>query len=176
MPRFQTFQSAIVPLMTLSVISLLGSHCACASDFDWSPTAISENWNSPFNWGGPAGQFPDGDNDMARVEGINTDNPQLTSDRVIGQLTIRNGGQVANGDVTDSFRFQVLNSGVHSGETLVDGALSLLTNHDSGNSSDFETNSRAINDFGTVFLRASRLRVSGNVDITWMAWSTVKIS
>ncbi|MEM8678411.1 MAG: hypothetical protein AAGF97_03550 [Planctomycetota bacterium] len=97
-----------------------------ADDFVWESPPLSTNWDSAVNWAGPLGQFPNGDQDTATVDGTNDLDPILTQDRVVGELTITGTADVHTGDGVNNYFLGVANTGPHTGTISIDGAGSQL--------------------------------------------------
>ena len=142
-----------------------GGHVALADNFTWEPNAVSSNWESPTNWAGVVNQVPDSASDTALVDGVNDNDPRLTQDRIIGELTIRNGGDVHTGNGTNNFFLGVANSGPHSGTTLIEGAGSTLSVYEQ-TGFDLDTDILRINSGGIVFLEdGGDIRIDSLLDL-----------
>ena len=153
-------QLAVVGGATLLAIA---GGTSWAGNFSWEVSPFSTNWDDPANWAGPLGLFPDSIDDTALVNGIPTTghDPTLTSNRVIGALTISNNGDVYTGDGTGNNYYLVVNSGVHSGAILIEDPGSSLTIYKSGSLSDVFADSMTINSGGKVSLRRGRRNPGG---------------
>lgn len=125
-----------------------------AVDFTWEAAPQNSNWDNPLNWSGPANQVPDDNTDRAIVNGDSPGalDPDLTTNRTIGELIIQNGGNVANGNGVTNFRLIVQNNGGLNGNTTIDGLFSHLFIYPSVNVIDFDTERLQIQNGGDLFI------------------------